>query len=97
MSAMEISRRVNRTSLMLCWALCALYWQSKGKYSGATYSRLYKLLGLADMSTLRRTVKAAQEEGLVEVSYRRPADRWGGIVRLKKTTLKEMERLTWTV
>jgi len=93
---MEFSRRVNRTSLHLCWALCALYWHSGGKYSGATYARLMRMLGVADPSTLRRTVKNAELEGLVSVSYRRPADKWGAMVRLRKSTLTQMERLTWT-
>ena len=80
-----------RSVVALVWALAALHWESEGKYSGATYKRLMEMVAVTDRSAFRKALAQAEKLGVLVVSYRRPQNKWGAVVRLKSSTLTTLK------
>lgn len=85
-----LPQRAPRAVVALCWALAAMHWRT-GRYAGATYAGLGRLLGIGSRQRLHDLVRDAMAERVVlckAVTVRgvsRP------VVMLRKQTLKELE------
>lgn len=88
---MTIAEKLPRSVLGLCWTLAALHWRTKA--AGATHAGLKRLLGTDSEATLRRLIHDARTHRVVSVKYADSKHGRRPVVRLKASTLKQLEGL----